>query len=117
MEKNQLHSTTNVELDSKINIMKAKTEKLQSKIEKVRAKLQDQEDSIHFEKSYDIYHKKRKTLEESKEGNANIDDCIAKAHELETTTLKNLPARLVASESSNTNSEYLGIEEETEKES
>ncbi|XP_070047074.1 uncharacterized protein [Nicotiana tomentosiformis] len=33
MEHNQLHSTTNVELDSKISIMKAENDKLKSKIE------------------------------------------------------------------------------------
>ncbi|XP_070054780.1 uncharacterized protein [Nicotiana tomentosiformis] len=66
IEQNRLHSTTNVELDSKISKMRAKNEKLQSKIDKLRAKLQDQEDSLVFEKTYSIYHTKTKTQEEAK---------------------------------------------------
>nr|XP_009804075.1 PREDICTED: uncharacterized protein LOC104249361 [Nicotiana sylvestris] len=41
MEQNRLHSTTNVELNSKISTMKAENKKLQSKIDKLREKLQD----------------------------------------------------------------------------
>ncbi|XP_070042614.1 tropomyosin-2-like [Nicotiana tomentosiformis] len=99
MEKNQLHSRTNVELNSKISIMKAENEKLKSKINKLQAKLQDKEDSTVFVKSCDIYHTKRKTLEEAKEGIANTDECIAKAQELETTAYENLPDRPVGSDS------------------
>ncbi|XP_070008290.1 uncharacterized protein [Nicotiana sylvestris] len=79
MEQNRLHLTTNIEHDSKISTTKAKNEKLQSKIYKIREKLQDQEDSSVFEKTYTIYHTKMNTLEEAKEGIANINDCIAKA--------------------------------------
>ncbi|XP_070054037.1 uncharacterized protein [Nicotiana tomentosiformis] len=79
MEQNRLHSTTNVELDSKISTMKAENEKLQSQIDKLRAKLQNPEDSLIFKKTYIIYHTKRKTFAEAKKGIININDCIAKA--------------------------------------
>ncbi|XP_070034792.1 tropomyosin-2-like [Nicotiana tomentosiformis] len=116
IEQNQLHATTSVELDSRISLVKAENDKLQTKIEKLQAKLQDQEDSFLLEKTYAIYHMKRKTLKEAKEGISNIDDYIDKARELETTALENLSTRPVASDSLNTVSEYLGTEEEAEEE-
>ncbi|XP_070036511.1 uncharacterized protein [Nicotiana tomentosiformis] len=66
MEQNRLHSTTNIELDSKISMMKSENEELQSKIDKLQAKLWDQVDSFVFDKTYTMYHMKRKTLEEAK---------------------------------------------------
>nr|XP_009608999.1 ensconsin-like [Nicotiana tomentosiformis] len=114
-EHNRLHSTTNVELESKISTMKAENEELQAKIDKLRAKLQDEEDSILFEKTYSMYHMKRTTLEEAKEGITNIDGCIAKARELEIATCENLPSRPTAFDSSNTNSKYSGSKVETEE--
>lgn len=51
---------------------------------------------------------RRKNLEDSKDDITNIDDCIAKAHELETTALDNILAWPTASSFSNTSSEYLG---------
>ncbi|XP_070031908.1 tropomyosin-2-like [Nicotiana tomentosiformis] len=116
MEQNQLHETTNVELYYRISLVKTKNDKLQTKIEKLQAKLQDKEDSILLDKIYATYHMKRKTLEEAKEGIANIDDCIAKARELETTALENLPTRPISSDSSNLISEYSGREKQVEKE-
>ncbi|XP_070004758.1 GRIP domain-containing protein RUD3-like [Nicotiana sylvestris] len=117
MEQNKLHSTTNVELDSKINIVKPENKNLQSKIKKLGAKLQDQEDEdfVLFEKTYAIYHTKRKTLEEAKEGITKIDECITKARELETTAHENLHAQPVTFDYSNSNSEYSGTEGETEE--
>ncbi|XP_070017564.1 tropomyosin-2-like [Nicotiana sylvestris] len=86
----ELHDVVTATAKREINNVKAENDKLQSKIVKLRAKLQDQKDSINLKKTYDIYHMKRKTLEEAKEGVENIDDCISKARELETTTLENL---------------------------
>lgn len=68
--------------------MRAENDKLQSKIKILQAKLQEQEDSILY-KTYAIYHMKRKTLEEVKEGIANVDDFIPKSRKLETTALEN----------------------------
>ncbi|XP_070034857.1 probable kinetochore protein SPC25 [Nicotiana tomentosiformis] len=61
MEKNRLHSTTNVEHDSRLSATKDEREQLQAKIDKLQAKIQDQEDSLIFEKTYVIYHMKKKT--------------------------------------------------------
>ncbi|XP_070045721.1 tropomyosin-2-like [Nicotiana tomentosiformis] len=115
MEQNRLPSTTNVELDSRIRARKAENEELQAKIDKLRAKLLDQEDSLIFKKTYAMYHMKRKTLEEAKGAIANINDCIAKARELELIAREKLHARPATSDSSNTNFVYLGTEGDTEE--
>ncbi|XP_070039697.1 uncharacterized protein [Nicotiana tomentosiformis] len=77
MEQNRLHSSNNVELDFRISGMRTENEELQSKIDWIQVKLRDSKDSLVFEKMYSIYHMKGKTLEESKEGIVNIDDCIS----------------------------------------
>lgn len=55
-------------------------------------------------------------MAEAKEGIANTDDYISKAHGLEITALENLPVRPVSSESSNSSSEYSMTEKEAEEE-
>lgn len=66
MEQNRLHSSTNVIFDARDSVMKAENEELQAKVKKLRARLQNQEDSFIFEKTYSMFHMKRKTLEEAK---------------------------------------------------
>ncbi|XP_070042608.1 uncharacterized protein [Nicotiana tomentosiformis] len=66
MEQNSEHARTNTDLCRTYGIMRDENEQLQSKIKKLRSKLQDQEDSFLLEKTYVIYHMRRKTLEEAK---------------------------------------------------
>lgn len=115
MEQNLLHSTTNVELDSCLSAMKSEREELQAKIDKLQEKVQDQEHSLVFEKTYVIYHIKRKTMEEDKMGITNIDNCIAQVGELELSARENLPARPAVTDFSNSSSKYSGTEGEIEE--
>lgn len=66
MEQNQLHARINIDLDSRISVVRAENDKLQSKIERPRAKLQHKEDSFLLQKTHKIYHMRRKSLEEEK---------------------------------------------------
>ncbi|XP_070044936.1 uncharacterized protein [Nicotiana tomentosiformis] len=115
MDQNRIHSTTNVELDSRLSALRSERDGLQAEINKLQAKFQDQEDSLVFEKTYVVYHMRRKTLEEAKMRIVDIDDCIVKARELKLTARENIPARPAATNSSSTGFEYSRTKEEIEE--
>lgn len=105
MDKYCKHARRNTKLFQTYDILRAENEKLKSKNKKLQAKIEDREVSFLLEKTYVIYHMRMKTLEETKQGIANIDGCIAKALKLETITFNNIPARPTASSSSSSSSE------------
>lgn len=51
---------------------------------------------------------RRKTLEESRAGIVDIDDCIVNDGELELDARENIPTQPIAADFSSTDSEYLG---------
>lgn len=77
IDQNRIHSTINVELDSRLIALRSDRDGLQVEIDRLQVNLQDQGHSLVFEKTYVIYHMRRKTSEEAKVGIANMDDCIA----------------------------------------
>nr|XP_018631166.1 uncharacterized protein LOC108947534 [Nicotiana tomentosiformis] len=115
MEQNRIHLSTTRDLDTSLGAMRSERDNLQAEVDMLKAKLQFQEDSLVFEKTYDIHHMRRKTLEEAKTGIIDIDDCITKARELELTAPESLPAQLAATDYSSTGFEYSGIEDEIEE--
>ncbi|XP_070035117.1 uncharacterized protein [Nicotiana tomentosiformis] len=48
MDQNQIYSTTNVELDSRLSAMRSERDDIQVEIDRLQAKLQDQEDSLVY---------------------------------------------------------------------
>ncbi|XP_070050431.1 uncharacterized protein [Nicotiana tomentosiformis] len=100
MEQYWIHISTICDLDSSLSTLRPERDGLQAEVCRLKSKLQFQGDSLVFEKTYAMYHMKRKTLEEAKAVIVDIDDCIAKARALELSARECLPAQPTATDSS-----------------
>lgn len=93
MEQNQEYAKTSSDPAEIYEILKVVNEQLQWKIQELQARFRAQEESFVIENIHVVYNMRRKTLEDVKIGIKNIDDYIAEARTLETTSFENIPAR------------------------
>nr|XP_009793988.1 PREDICTED: uncharacterized protein LOC104240798 [Nicotiana sylvestris] len=115
VDRNRFHISTTRDIDLRLGATRPERDELLAEVDRLKSKLPHQGDSLVFEKTYSMYHMRRKTLEEAKVGVIDIDDEIAKAHALELTAREHLPAQPASTDASSTNFEYSETEEELDE--
>lgn len=110
MDKNQEHAKINSNPAETYGNLKVENDQLQLKVQELQGRFRVQKEPSMLEKTHVVYRMRRKTLEDVKIGIKNIDDYIAEAHILETTSIENIISQPSTSSSTETSSESYELE-------
>ncbi|XP_070057587.1 uncharacterized protein [Nicotiana tomentosiformis] len=112
MEHNKVYNSTICDLDVSLQAARSERNNLSTEVDQLKEELQRRTASLIVEKTYLIYSMRIKTLEEAKVSVIDFDAEIAKASELESTNRRGLPDQPNATDSSSSDSQFSGTEEE-----